>query len=350
MNLYFQKKAGFTLVEMLIGMAVLSLIMVMVFTLTGMTGTAVRRSSAQVEAFKAARKAFDALSLNLAQATLNTYYDYYDANRSPRTPSNSATFVPARYGRQSDLHFVSGSSLVPSAWDCISHSVFFQSSLGYATQADLTGLEHTLNNCGYFVAYGEDITPLPAAAGISLQNTKRFRLYQFIQPTEKLMNYASGASPLDWFRNPLLNAAGKNMAQRNGVHVLADNILALILRPRVSQEQDAVRDSLSGDYQYDSHVAWTGGNQPAQMHQLPPLVDVAVLALDEASSKQRLTGAESSSEAVAVLGVEFEKLFRKSAELDADLQLLQEQLAARHVVFRLLRTTVQIRGSNWTRL
>ena len=96
---------AFTILELLVSMAVLMLLAVLSQQILGSTATAWKSHKARLGAFEGARAAFDSLTSRLSQATLNTYWDY----------DNPAQ--PQRYLRQSELHFITGkaSSLLPDA-------------------------------------------------------------------------------------------------------------------------------------------------------------------------------------------------------------------------------------------
>src|SRR5438067_1217451 len=94
---------AFTLVEVMVGCAVLVLLLVMLFSMTSHTTSIVRTASARVDAFQAARTAFDTISQRISQATMNTYWDYYNSSNQRRDPTATtgptapANFLPATY-------------------------------------------------------------------------------------------------------------------------------------------------------------------------------------------------------------------------------------------------------------
>ena len=102
---------AFTLLEMMVAMTVTVLIVVLLLGLLQATTTTWQRNTDRSKSFASARAAFESMSRTISESTLNTYQDYYDANRSNR-PSGSMTFRPDVYGRKSDLHFVTGNALV----------------------------------------------------------------------------------------------------------------------------------------------------------------------------------------------------------------------------------------------
>src|SRR5207244_2432555 len=84
-----------------------------------------------------------------------------------------------------------------------------------------------------------------------------------------------------WFADPL---AAKNRP----VHLLAENIVALVLLPRLAAAEEKEREKLgkpmlAAKYRYDS----TTSNADPEINpknQLPPVVQVTMVAIDEASA------------------------------------------------------------------
>ncbi len=123
--------------DLLVSTVILAIILVVIFSITQQTGRVWKSSQAKIESFQSARAAFESLTRKLSQATLNGYYDYFDANgRTPKDPSYDGK--PARYGRQSDLHFISGPGLLTHPAQ-VSHAVFFQAPLGYSNATNWSG-------------------------------------------------------------------------------------------------------------------------------------------------------------------------------------------------------------------
>ena len=72
-------KGGFTLVELLVSAAILSVIMLMVAQMIGDTSKIWKNASAKVDAFRQARIGFELMTDELRQATTNTYWDYFNS-------------------------------------------------------------------------------------------------------------------------------------------------------------------------------------------------------------------------------------------------------------------------------
>jgi len=167
-------RRSFTLVEVLVAVALLA--MVLWTVLQFLTASEQSWKSAATDPFAEAGSAFEAMSQNLATATLEPYQDYADTNGAFRTNSTSA-FTPDHLARRSDLAFVCGPSggtnglLTASGRTTAGGAVFFVAPLGY-TQTDAhTGPERLLNAAGYFIEFGTD----PNAPTFLLPGAQRWR-------------------------------------------------------------------------------------------------------------------------------------------------------------------------------
>src|SRR5437870_731932 len=106
-----QSTQAFTLVEVMVSTVIVVILAGILISATDMTAKSFARTSSKIEQFSEARRGFEVMTRRLAEATLNTYYDYYDSANQPRPifngdPSNanysaSRNFVPVNYGRQS---------------------------------------------------------------------------------------------------------------------------------------------------------------------------------------------------------------------------------------------------------
>src|SRR5471030_3102628 len=83
-----QARSGFTLVEILVAAVITVVLVGILLQITTLASKTVTLSTQKLSAFASARTAFDTITKNLSQATLNTYLDYYDANGLRRTDSS----------------------------------------------------------------------------------------------------------------------------------------------------------------------------------------------------------------------------------------------------------------------
>ncbi len=107
---------------------------------------------------------------------------------------------------------------------------------------------------------------------------------EFLQPAEDLAIYklpadGSAAEYSRWFTNFLPPNVAVTQAP---VRVLAENIIALIVLPELSpHDADAATNPLAPQYRYDSRA---GNITDRTKHQLPPLLRVVMVAIDEPSA------------------------------------------------------------------
>jgi len=311
---------GFTILELMVAAAVFMLLVAGLVGLTNQAGQAVRAGAAKIASSQGARAGFDLLSKNLAQATLNTYWRADNPD------------VPRNYVRSSDLHFLiqeAGANGI--GYPGTGQSVFFQAPLGHtADSTSYGGLPSLLNAVGYYIDYTRE--PLPNVPNPP-QARWRFRLMQMLVPAERMKTFASRAAGdrFSWFRPPNF---------QDCVQPVADNVIALVLRATQSNGEDVA--GLNGRFSYDSRV--DGTPQPLTAHQMPPAVEVAMVALEEASAA-RLGGGETPP---SVITDALQGLFLDTGSMDEDLAELESRLASERLGFRTYRTSVAILESRWS--
>lgn len=309
------RPAGFSLIELLVSTAIVAVLLVLMISVMMQASTIWRRSSSNVEAFQSARLAFDVITRNLGQATLNTYLEY----------DNPA--APTRYYRNSELACrigPAGSGGLPGTTGT-GQAVFFQAPLGYATNlAGHGGLEGVLSACGYFVSYttNSSVPPHVAPSG----NPPRYRLMQVLVPTESNDIYKS-SSGSTWFSS-----------HTNVAIPIADNIIALIVRP---QDPGANQPDVTPDYAYDTRLNATADPQPDSAHQLPPVVQVTMVAIDEAAAVR--------PQSTAVIAAALNGKFGATSSFQSDLDDLGAKLAEARIPYRVFSSAVPIRESKWTK-
>jgi uncharacterized protein (TIGR02599 family) len=292
------------------------------------------------------------MTRDISQATLNTYFDYTDSSGAFRVPGD-ASFVPAKYMRRSDLHFITGKNLLagaaPGVTGTITHSLFFQAPLGYANNASYNNLESLLNACGFYVFYGPDVSKPGFLGGVP--DRHRFRLMQFAQPSEGLMIYDSSvagvpASPnwdnRNWFVDPLKSSPGSALISQ-----LAENVVALVILPNYAKKDKADSDApLSADYEYNSR----NRSNTKTLHQLPPVIQIVMVIIDEASAVRLGNTATPPNLGLAPLFKESAKLNDDLAELEKNLGALPGNAAGNTIPLRyeVFQTEVAIRGAKWS--
>ena len=329
-----ESPSAFSLVELMVACAVLAMLLGLISMAIRQMAGGIQTSSAKVNAFQSARTGFEAVNRTLSLATLNTYWDYFDSSRRPR--GTNANFTPALYGRQSDLHFLitNSSFTIQSGLEPVGHAAFFQAPLGYFTNTSTANPPGSLNPCGLFVAFGNDPSK-PDVAG--LPNRPRFRLYEWLPSSESLM--------VDPNLGRITNAGW--ISPTKALHPLAENVIAFVVR--VPSSEEGVFSKSATNYGWDSLTTWTGNQQPAQMHQLPPLVDVTMVAIEEAAANRLLGDSSSAASAATALGIpDLSTLFATASSYESDLATLERGLSSKSIPYRVFTTTVPLRGSRWS--
>lgn len=380
-----RRAAGFTLVEMMVSIVVLLVLMTIIAQIIQMVNQAWKKTSQSTGAMQQARVAFERLTRNLSQATLNTYYGYYYA---------SGSTTPSYYMRQSELEFMSGngpvnwpsfiSSSVGNATQ-ITHAVFFQAPLGVVSSTNASNygnLTSLLNACGYFIIYGKDTLRPTFLSTFSNAppNEYRYRLMEYIQPSDYLNIYTSGtvtttgSTVPPWIANGIPDLTVSPPASPITVRPLASNIIALIIMPEQftsgtsttgAQQNTSYVNTQANSYNYDSAyeaTAVTGNSQLPTANQLPPLIKVIMVAIDE-SSAIKLAAANAAATTNSPPNLVPTTLFQNPANLftsggvEGDLGKLEDILNAvpgnlssntLKLNYYIFQTDVIIRGSKWS--
>ncbi len=372
----FFRSRAFTLVELLVSCVVISLLGMILVQITNQTAKTWKYTSSKSEEFREARTAFETMTSRISQATLNTYWDYDDATK------------PTRYERRSELRFISGkadapTNLLPVSANVpgkrVTHCTFFHAPFGFvddtkvrSVDARTHGLDGLLNVWGYFVELNDDSALRPAV--LPKDNSvvplrQRFRLMEMMVPAEKMQTYkyTSGQggdlqpkgktyTGKQWYQ-AIVNSADPD------THVLAENIVALILHPELSSQDRAdmartgsssADTELAPDYLYDSAVR-KANRLLNSKDQLPPVMRVTMVAIDETGA-QRLTDlAKTGPDPAALLNLPGK--FQSAASFKDDLTLdslraanasLENTLVGLKINYRVFTTTVPIRAAKWS--
>lgn len=379
---------GFTLTELLVATAVFFIILGVVLQLTDQTSKVWRNATSKIQAFQEARAGFDSATRNLAQATLNTYYDYYDSSNQPRssktTAAQLAAFVPATYDRQSDLHFICGQAATllaasPTPIKTQTQAVFFQAPKGYSVQ--YTDLDTALNACGYFLQFDDGAANVPdfIQNAPGYQKRYRFRMMEMTQGTESLGVYQNPTTaPNDWFvKNAVANS-----------RPIAENVIALVILPKLADRQDDPSSggggvSLAPNYNYNSRVPFKSNNDPAwtsanpafppdaftayptgggttassRHHQLPPIVRMIMIVIDETSAARLQAANNNGSSIPTAINLSSSNLFKDATKLDSDIQAVEDICNAKpgnltgntlKLSYRVFSTDIIMRQAKWS--
>lgn len=319
------RRAAFTLIEILVAVTVFLLLLGILFSVISQAGSAWQRTRSDADAYQSARFAFNLISRTLSQSRMNAYTDY-------DVPSQ-----PTAYRRQSDLNFVISEPPGPDFGQ--GNAIFFQAPANRTLDpASLGGLPGLLNSVGYYVTYGKNPN-LPAF--LQSFDRNRFRLMQLLTPAEKMRAILTGSSSGAWYQDQLSTEST----------VIADNVICLIFWPRLSSEEDPEGDDLTSvfgnAYRYDSRYRASDSPQPVTANQQPPLVEVALVALDKAAAGRLPDSSAPPSEVADALSGLFTQA--NSSRFSADLAELEQRLNSRNLACRVFRTTVQLKESRWSK-
>jgi len=343
---------AFTVAELLVASAILALLVVLLLTMVNQTSKTWKSTSGKIEEFRGARDAFDTITRRMGQATLNTYLDYDN-------PAN-----PKAYMRQSELRFLSGpTTTILSSLSSLSNvptmSVFFQAPNGFSTNSSNSILQNSLNTWGYFVEYASDSNSRPGFLPAGAPAPRyRYRLMELMEPTENLSiyNYTSGNrsyTNVDWISNSMI------LTTNRPAHVLAENVIALIVLPKLSPTDVSNWNALGSNYSaaslapnftYDSSIN-LNSNSPIDPNlnthnQLPPVIQVTMVAVDETSAVRFANTYTNLMSANAPSG--YANLFQTASNLPSDLTTLGSILASKQINYRIFTTDVMIKGAKWS--
>jgi uncharacterized protein (TIGR02599 family) len=315
---FSKSRAAFTILEVMVASAVFIMLLGLLMSTISQTSTVTRRATEKVSAFQGARSAFELLTSKLSQATMNSYWDY----DSPTTPT--------KYIRKSELHFIVG----PAGQDSLpgtsgtGQAVFFQAPGGVTGDATYSGMDNLLNAFGYYIDYKEE-------SGLAFQTTAattyRYRLMRSVVNTDSLEVYTDNST------------LGSAWISGNNSAVVAENIVYMAIWPRKATSEDSAGNALTTTFAYNSRLNATSSPQPDTANQLPPTVQVTLVAIDETSAQRFCI----SSTAPTQISSAFSGLFTTSSvsQFESDLETLAQQLTANGVNFRVFTTIVPMRES-----
>ena len=353
-----QTARGFTLVEMMVSTVVLALLLIVIVSAMDSVQRSWRRSREKVDQFRSARAAFETITRQLTQATLNTYWDYHYAETGSNAPPVETATPPSAYVRQSELHFITGqaSELIGDTVTrpVSGHALFFQAPLGHSSQ--FRGLGSLLNGRGFYVQWrsNESTRPDFLPSGVSPVK-ERYQLMEYRPISEQatvdgraLRGNSIYTNPDGWFKEDL------ELQSR----AVASNILALFISPRTAQTEEGSEPWwIAPSYRYDSRdtdnstaaldklVITEGGVvRQGTQHLLPPLVRVTLIASDEESFARWL---ELNPEAGGKILERAGAPFAAAGQHDQDLVALKQYLDGEHLNYRVFSQSMPLRNAAW---
>ncbi len=355
-------RRAFTLIELMLAMSVLAILMLVCTSALDQTQRSWQYARSKVDQFREARIAFETISRNLAQAELNTYWDYYYKETGSYSAPEDISVPPSAYVRHSELQFQSGTAfqlIGPQANPLRypGHAVFFQAPLGLSLEHP--GLGSLLNARGYYVEFGSDETDKPPfIVERGVPNRYRYRLMEYRPPADRgiasktlFQGNTIYSKPADWFRQDMGTSS----------RVVAENVLLMVIRPKTPDNvaQTSGRNPwwIAPLYNYNSldrdnstmnveniRMLTNGAVDQGTQHLLPPLVELTMVALDEASAQN---WNDSHDDRPVTMLQEAGSPFTDAALYAADMSKLKAYLTDEKVQFRVFTATVALRNARW---
>ena len=329
-------------------MAILAIMLVALFGVLDQSQKAWLRGQSHLSQFREGRTAFEKMTRRLAEADLRPYWDY-------EYPGGNTSQSPDYFTRQSELHFVSGPAAattggIPPLIDksgVQSHSVFFHGPFGVKEADHWTDFSSLLNGWGYFVEFGDDSRDRPPflEGRNRIKKRFRFRLMELQVPAEVLTTYSSKLSQQNgvsnlyrWFRDAIADGYARP---------IAENVLALIISPQAQEDTLANIWDIAPEYAYDTRAFQRGlsGTYAVRRskHQLPPLLRVTMVVMDETSAIQL---EERLGDQQPDFGLD--RLFQKAPQYEEDLASLEKTLQDQRVAYRVFHTVIRLRNARWS--
>lgn len=337
-----QAKRGFSLIELMVAMGILSVLMLMMTVLLDQIQQSWRYSADRIGQFREARVAFDIMTKNIGQASMNTYYDLKDVDDDN---------VPDEYVKTSELHFKTMDALDiggTTQANLTGHAIFFQAPLGFSTR--FRNLNNLFNGRGYFVAHGSDERFRPKF--VNSDPVYRYRLMEFRPPAESNQVFEDGIEEREndaeqeftkWF--------GQKMSVGDGdfeefLNPLAENIVTLVIAPRDTIEtadgnRKETYSEIAPNYFFDSNTI-----EKKYSQQVPPLVRLTMVAIDETNAVQLQAQAGDGfpNEIVTALN----GLFVRTADYEADVLKLVDALNQESINHKVFSSLVMLRSAKWS--
>lgn len=338
--------SGFTLVEVLVSMVILAMMMLIITTVISQAQRSWKNASSKVSQFREARRAFDTITRNLRQATIDTHREFAWGNKNyskdpmaaPDGLTRNAT-LGIKFGPASQI--VSGGS---SAAELPGYAVVFQAPLGKTamgegSSVDISHLKSLLCARGYYVQFGSDESFLPQGLKSRLQPKYRYRLFEYQPNTEN--NSVYGPDNQAWKQISLGNA-------RVEIRPVADNIIMLGLAVAFSSTNTSSTPTLAGntadtlEYEFDSY---TSGDR-TKMKRLPRYVEVFMIAMDEESAARlaQINGT-SAPDPIRSSGATFTKTSDLYKDPGGDLSRVRNYMDKQRLNYRIFNTSVLILGA-----
>lgn len=273
---------GFTLVELLVAMAIFSILAALLFTILSQVNRTWQQAQSRIEPRKSGRAILDYINRDLGAAALPAArgMTYGSPTAQPDSPNLN-------------LQFLANPSQLTAATFLNPHALFWQAPIASVTT------HGNLAEVGYFVRWDE-----------SNPNNPRAMLCRFfVNPGDT--NYLIYSSPTNWLSDSILNSAAPGVKDtttpaNSYKGWFADNVIGLWARCLDSRGNPVTNSALNSayaNYAYDSRKGYryqvgtnvvikSGGPSIGTTNQilatLPASVEVALVILDSQAAS-RLT-------------------------------------------------------------
>jgi uncharacterized protein (TIGR02599 family) len=343
-----RRDRGFSLLEMMVAMVILSVLMLMLTVVLDQVQKSWRFAESRISQFREARVAFDLMTKNIGQASLNTYWNLKDDDDDGLYDG---------YYRTSELHFLTldADKLgVSPNQQPVGQGIFFQAPLGFSGQ--YRNLNNLFNGRGYFVAFGSDKKFKPSF--VESPERFRFRLMEFRPPAESNQIFEDGRTEREagepqeftsWFKQGVEDVGEGDFESH--LNPIAENIITLVVSPRDSLEvsTDSRKDTLSRiapNYVFDSNVKPPATNDEFSdfSQQVPPLVRVTMVAIDEAAAVRYARAGSMPVELTSPLT----GLFKDTESYSEDVQKLSDVLDELGISHKVFSSMVMLRSAKWS--
>lgn len=336
-------RTAFSLIELMTAMAILSVLLLMLTMMLDQVQRSWNYSENRIGQFREARVAFDLMAKNLSQASVNTYWDLDDEDDDG---------IIDGYFRTSELHFlVKPASELGSigSQDPKGHAVFFQAPLGFSTE--YPNLNSLFNGRGYFVTFGGDKKFRPA--WLSSSEKFRYRLMEFRPPAESNQVFADGGEEradgepqefTEWFKQGMNIGEGSFEEHLNP---LAENVVRLVVSPRdsvlsSSERRNETSSRIAPKYEYDSSEP--GDENDLNRHQVPPLVRLTMIAIDESSATRVADENREPQVVESAIGIPM----NLTSNYEEDIAAVSARLSEERINHKVFSALVLLRSARWS--
>ncbi len=158
---------------------------------------------------------------------------------------------------------------------------------------------------------------------------------QVLEPTEKNMFYSSSGA------NAWISGS------TNTAIPIADNIIALIVR---AQDPASDPPDISDTYSYDTYDPANSSpgptnTQKATSQQLPPVLQITMVAIEEASAQRMEQGSSEPNQIKTALAGKFSD----PAQYDSDMKDLEQSLIDAGIRYQIYSGAVPLLEAKWTK-